>query len=90
MRRSHLILILGLSLAAMVGYWLAGTAVPPPAPPKNLSQENEKLKSVVVNEPATKFRQEDRRQLPSVRRDDEAITAGALVGQRSLAFHDNN
>lgn len=87
MRRRHLILILGFAVIAMLGYWLAGTAAPRQAardePPK---PRLEPKRTVIADEPAPGFRKEERR--PAFRRDEDALKAGALPGQRVLVFKD--
>jgi len=85
MRRRHLLLALGFVAVAILGYWLAGTAAPrqsswatsqkPPLEPK---------RRIIADEPAPRFRKEERG--PAVHRDDDAIKAGALPGQRILVF----
>ncbi|NJM39035.1 MAG: S8 family serine peptidase [Akkermansiaceae bacterium] len=89
MRRDHLNLIVGFVLAAIFGYWLAGTAAPKKAVRQNLSAGNEKPEwKTIKDEPAVKFRGEEREDRPKSRRDDDAIKEGALEGQRSLVFAD--
>ena len=85
MRRRHFILTLGFGVVALLGYWLAGTATTPTP----LGRESPKIdpapkRSVLVDEPAPKFRRGDRG--PPYRRDEEATIAGALPGQRILIF----
>ncbi len=80
------VIVLTLALAGWLGYWLAGTAVPG-RPPR---QDSAKLESgstqrVIVDDPAPKFRRGERE--PGARRDDEALEAGALPGQRNLVFN---
>jgi hypothetical protein len=89
MRRSNLILVLSLVLAGIFGYWLAGTAAPKNAVRKKASPSSEKPEwRVIENEPAAKFRGEERVDQPKSRRDDDAVAEGALEGQRSLVFAD--
>ncbi len=89
MRRHHLLLLLGFAMIVLLGYWLAATATKlppgqetkakPPSPPK---------RTVIVDEPAPKFRREERG--PAYRRDDDALKNGALAGQRILVFKDQS
>ncbi len=88
MRRRHLILTLGFAAVAMLGYWLAGTAVPKVARAGSNKSALEPKRRVIVDEPAPRFRKEDRG--PAFRRDDEATKAGALPGQRILVFKDKS
>lgn len=87
MRRRHLILLLGFTVAVLLGYWLAGTAAPRQAyrggHPK---PQLEPKRTVIADDPAPRFRKEARG--PAFRRDDDALTAGALPGQRILVFKD--
>lgn len=84
MRVRHWVLILGFALAAILGYWLAGTAVPMksargnPVPPTGTPRG--------INEPAPKFRRAVRP--PAKPGDLEAEMLGALEGQRVLVFKD--
>jgi len=83
MRLRHLLLILGFAVVALLGYWLAGTA----APRRVVRASDPKPQPVLrqmIDEPAPKFRKEDRR--PVSHRDDEAVKSGALLGQRVLVF----
>lgn len=87
MRRRPLYLVLGFVATAMCGYWLARTAAPlPPARVKTPVPENGPVRAVVVDDDAPRFRSGERP--VSFRRDDEASEAGALPGQRVLAFKD--
>lgn len=87
MPRRLLILILGFAVVAMLGYWLAGTAVPRQAarkePPK---PQAEPERTATADERAPIFRRGER--APTSRRDDEAAEIGALPGQRILVFKD--
>ena len=70
-------LILGFALVALLGYWLAGTAVPE----KTARQSPEPLvkpRSTPADEPAPKFRREKRP--PAATGDLEAKALGALEG----------
>ena len=81
------ILTLGFALMAWLGYWLAGTAAPQqvlgdkPPPPKLGPKRR-----VIVDEPAPKFRREERG--PTFPHDDEAAEIGAQQGQRIVVFKD--
>jgi hypothetical protein len=80
-------LVLGFALVAMLGYWLAATAVPrrdstnAPAPSSNGARW-----TALDDDPAPRFRKGER--LPGKRGDYEAMLAGALEGQRVLVFKD--
>lgn len=88
MRRRNLLLILGFALAAILGYWLAGTAAP-----KKVVREAPQIpeaprRTVIADEPMPKFRRAER---PLGKRgDSEAARAGALEGQRVLVFKDQD
>lgn len=85
MRRRHLIFILGFVGTAMLGYWLAGTAIiRPGADGNNLKPVIVAKRTVIADEPAPRFRREERP--PAFRRDQEAFNAGGLPGQRILVF----
>ena len=85
MRRRHLLLIFGFAATAMLGYWLAGTAVPVQAARKVVPESQDgPRRTVIVDEPAPKFRRGER--LPAPRRDDAAAEVGALLGQRIVVF----
>lgn len=87
MRRRPLILVLGFAATAMCGYWLARTAAPvAPARVKTPVPENGPARTVVIDDEAPRFRRGERP--ATFRRDDEAAEAGALPGQRVLAFKD--
>jgi hypothetical protein len=87
MHRRNLLIILGLVVMAMLGYWIAGTAAPPPVVRNDSAQPTAGPKrTVMVDEPAPRFRRGER--APSFRSDQEANDAGALPGQRVLAFKD--
>lgn len=83
-RRYRLVLlVVGFCLTALLGYWLARTAVPTP---------HAKPVAAAVPavdrapEPEVKFRRGERG--PAFRSDAEALAAGALPGQRALVFKD--
>ncbi len=85
MRRRPFLLFVGFAATAMLGYWLAGTAVPLQAARKAAPVSQEKPKRTVISgEPAPKFRRGERP--PASRRDDAAAAAGALRGQRIVVF----
>ena len=89
MRRRPLILTLGFVVVAMLGYWLAKTAAPRAVlRTKNPRSQTGPQWRVIADEPAPRFRKEVRS--PASRRDDEAIKAGALPGQRILVFKDKS
>jgi hypothetical protein len=71
----------------MLGYWFAGTAAPRKTPGPAASETSEApRRTVIVDEPAPKFRRGER--APVYRADVEAIDAGALPGQRVIVFKD--
>jgi hypothetical protein len=85
MRRGHLILILGFVVTAMLGYWLAGTAVPVQTARKAVPEAQAgPRRTMITDEPTPKFRRGER--LPASRRDDAAAEVGALQGQRIVVF----
>lgn len=89
MRRRHYILALGFVTTALVGYWLAMTAAPHQVTQNpTVSPLSEPRRTVIIDEPAPKFRRGER---PAIfRHDDEAAANGALVGQRVLVFGDKS
>ena len=87
MRSRPLFLTLGFAATALLGYWLATTAVPREVPRINsASLEPVPTRTSIIDEPAPRFRREKRE--PASWRDDEAEAAGALPGQRTLVFKD--
>ncbi len=89
MRGRPLILTLGFVGVAVLGYWLAGTAAPRVSSRAKISRsELEPQRKVIADDPAPKFRRADRG--PASRRDDVAIKAGAVPGQRTLVFKDKS
>lgn len=79
-------MLTGFALVAVLGYWLAGTAVPE----KTTSQSPEAVAipphATSMDDPAPKWRRDKR---PSVKTwDQEASALGALEGQRVLVFKD--
>jgi hypothetical protein len=88
MRFRHWALILGFALVAMLGYWLAGTAVP-----ENLTRNSPEpvaktRHARLLDEPAPVFRSGERP--PAKAGDAEATALGALEGQRVLVFKDQD
>lgn len=85
MRRGHLILILGFVVTAMLGYWLAGTAVPVQTARKAVPEAQAgPRRTMITDESTPKFRRGER--LSASRRDDAAAEVGALQGQRIVVF----
>ncbi len=87
MKLRYMMWILGVALVAILGYWLAGTAVPPQSvrsrPP---GVPDSPRKASLADEAFPKFRRGDR--LPTRDGDSDAAMAGALQGQRVLVFQD--
>ncbi|MGL5019689.1 MAG: S8 family serine peptidase, partial [Luteolibacter sp.] len=78
---------LSVALAGWAGYWLASTAVPTRvAKADSTTSEKSTQRRSNLDDPAPRFRSGDRG--PKVTRDDEALDAGALPGQRNLVFND--
>jgi hypothetical protein len=89
MRSRQLLWVPGFLVVAILGYWLAGTAAPRRVAKAPASHsEDGPLRTIIADEPLPRFRKEDRR--PQFRRDEDAIKAGALPGQRILVFKDRN
>jgi hypothetical protein len=88
MKVRHWMLILGFALAAVLGYWLAGTAAPRHAGKARDDSKPEVSRKRVVEDPAPKFRRADRRAGHSG--DAAAEELGALEGQRVLVFKDRD
>ena len=87
MRVRHWLLVLGFALAALLGYWLAGTAAPPKvARAKAPAAVEPPPRKPPVDDAMPKFRRGER--MPSVKMDVEAALAGAMEGQRVLVFTD--
>jgi hypothetical protein len=87
MRLRWPIIVLSVALAGWLGYWLAGTAVPKrEARVDSAKSENADARRAIIDDPAPRFRSGERG--PQVRRDDEALDAGALPNQRNLVFDD--
>ncbi len=87
MRSRPLFLILGFAVTVLLGYWLAATAAPRKiVRMKSAPLESVAARTVIVDEPAPRFRKEKRG--PVSWHDDEAVAAGALPGQRVLVFKD--
>ncbi|MGL4399986.1 MAG: S8 family peptidase [Luteolibacter sp.] len=78
-------IVLAVALAGWAGYWLASTAVPERVAKANpANSDKADGRRLLVDDPAPRFRSGDRG--PQVSRDDEALDAGALPGQRNLVF----
>ena len=87
MRTRWPIIVLSVALAGWIGYWLAGTAVPKrPVRQATTEPQATPRRTVLMDDPAPKFRRGGR--APKFQRDDEALEAGALPGQRILIFND--
>jgi hypothetical protein len=81
------IIVVAVALAGWTGYWLASTAVPERVAKAKTSQlQKAEEPRKWTDDPAPRFRSGDRG--PQVGRDDEALEAGALPGQRNLVFSD--
>ncbi len=78
--------ILVFALVAMLGYWLAGTAVPEKSVREKPAPVVTPRGRPVADEPAPRFRREDRAPARAV--DEEARMLGALEGERVLVFKD--
>jgi hypothetical protein len=78
---------LGFCLVGLLGYWLAGTAMPEPEVRQaSAVSSGPAMAKIQPDEPPVRFRKEDR--ATDFRGDEEATRAGALPGQRVLAFKD--
>lgn len=87
MRLRSLWIVTGFLLAMLAGYFVARSAAPEP-PEKEKTVANAKPRGPApheVPEPEVVFKKGDR---PAFQTDDEAINAGAIVGQRTLQFKD--
>ncbi len=83
MRHSKSLLALGFVVAALLGYWLAQPRAPLPV--TRLAEPSPPAKwAVQPPGPERRYRSADRP--PAIPRDDEALDAGALAGQRILVF----
>jgi hypothetical protein len=82
-RYRSVLLAVGFCLTALLGYWLARTAVPAP-----MAKPAAEAAPVTAGAPEqeVKFRRAERG--PAFRSDAEALAAGALPGQRALVFKD--
>ncbi len=81
-------LALGFLLTALIGYWVADTAVPPSEIRNEASSANaEPTRLKIVDDPMPKFRRGER--LKGYRHDEEASANGALPGQRVLVFNNS-
>ncbi len=81
-------MILGFALVAMLGYWLAGTAVPEKTASKSQESVVKPRGVMPADEPAPVFRSATRP--PAKAGDPEAAALGALEGQRVLVFKDQD
>ncbi len=88
MRGRRWYLVLSFVLVAMLGYWIAGTAVPEKPVVEKSKPVSAAPKRVVVDDPMPKFRRGER--LPSRRGDEDARAVGALEGERVLVFKDQD
>lgn len=87
MRFRSLWLILSFALVAMLGYWLAATAVPRKEPRAATAGNSETpRKTLMTDDEMPKFRRGERN--PASSNDDKAADAGALENQRVLVFKD--
>lgn len=87
MNRRNLFITLGFAITAILGYWIAGTAAPPPLVQNDLAgPAAAPQRTLMLDESAPRFRRGER--APGFRSDQEANDAGALPGQRVLAFKD--
>lgn len=87
MKSRRLVLVLGFALAAVLGYWLAGTAAPRESAGKAQPKTTDARRAqALADEPAPKFRRAMR--APGQSGDPDAELAGALQGQRVLVFKD--
>lgn len=78
--------LLGFAICAMLGYWLAGTAfIEPPRGNHQAKQEAPEMKRATDDAPPV-FRRHER--AGSRKMDLEALAAGALQGERVVAFKD--
>jgi hypothetical protein len=84
MRFRHWAMILGFALVAMLGYWIAGTAVPEKTARKSPESVVKSRDIRLEDDPAPKFRRSLRP--PARTGDHEAAALGALEGQRVLVF----
>ena len=87
MKLRQWLLLLGFALAAILGYWLAGTAVPRKADrAANPDFPEAPHRTGVADDALPKFRRGERS--PSSSRDLDARIAGAIENQRTLVFKD--
>lgn len=85
MRTRPILLLSGFLLALMAGFWLARTAAPVAVRQKPTAAESPKPRQIPdVQDPDPIYR----RDRPAFVPDEEALRAGALIGQRSLVFKD--
>jgi hypothetical protein len=86
MRPRPLLFIGGFLLAGLGGYWLARSAVPEVKKPTGGGNTTKRVLPHELPQQEIKFRKEVRSQ--AFKADQEALEAGALVGQRTLKFND--
>ena len=78
--------LLGFALCAMLGYWLAGTTrIDPPQVPSQAGDGTPQTNRAIDDPPPT-FRSHERSKRGKM--DAEALAAGALQGERVIAFKD--
>lgn len=81
-----MVLWLTLLIAGLAGYWLARSAAPEPRAKEASARETRSVRARIVEESPRRYGSGDRPE--SFRFDDEALEAGALLGQRALVFAD--
>lgn len=86
MRRQHYLFIAGFILVVALGYWLAGTAAPPPKAANEDAQPASIPQRPAIDEEMPKFRRSDRPDRSGA--DFEALAAGAFDGERVIVFRD--
>lgn len=86
MRKRSILLILGFGVTAMVGYWLAKTAVPESPVARDADARGAALARAVADDWGPVYRSGDRGR--RFREDAAAFEAGAIPGQRALVFAD--
>jgi hypothetical protein len=87
MRVRHLLFLLGFTLAVMLGYWVATTALPRTTTAGHATRGSQlSSRMVIADETMPRFRRGER--LATRQGDVEAALAGALEGQRVLLFKD--
>ncbi|MFZ9938644.1 MAG: S8 family peptidase, partial [Luteolibacter sp.] len=78
--------LLGFALCVMLGYWLAGTARIDPPRPASSAEGGTKQTIRAIDDPPPVFRRHPRG--GRAKMDAEALAAGALDGERVIAFKD--